>query len=178
MGPALWYNSPNTSCWAVRTASEHPPSSNSRQHGARLWEGLAGEPGCSARTRHCRDKAQHEHRLKVDRQTKLLWDHAPHLEQRQRFSDKYDARLPCRVRSFSADPQRSEHQCWQLMVPTSISLCLSTWCNPAPLTRFKFFNHLVSPKHLRNYAARYSSVLCVRPLPNKNKKLTRWYQNQ
>lgn len=112
----------NRSCWAVRTASEHPPSSNSQQHGARLWEGLTGERGCSARTRHRRDKTQHKQRLKVDRQTKLLWDHALHLKQRQRFSDKYDTRLPCQVRLYSANPQQSEHQCWQLMVPTSISL--------------------------------------------------------
>lgn len=109
----------NTSCWAVRTTSEHPPSSNSRQHGARLGR---ADSGCSARTRHRCDKIQHEERLKVDRQTKLLWDHTLNLEQRQHFSDKYDAHLPCQVRLYSANPQQSEHQCWHLMVPTSISL--------------------------------------------------------
>lgn len=45
----------NRSCWAVCTSSQHLPSSNSPQDGARLWEGLTGERGCSARTRHRRD---------------------------------------------------------------------------------------------------------------------------
>lgn len=144
IGAALWCNSPTQ---AVELFA--PPVSILRRSTAGKMERSSGKGWqkrslmLSACTRHRHDKIHCEERFKVDRQTKLLSDHVLNLEQRQRFSDKYDAHLPCQIHLYSANPQQSEHQCWHLMVPTSISLCLSTWRKPAPLTHFKFFNHLV-----------------------------------
>lgn len=144
IGAALWSSSPTQ---AVELFV--PPVSILRRSTAGKMERSPGKGWqnrslmLSVCTRHRHDKICYEERFKVDRQTKLLWDHALNLEQRQCFSDKYDAHLLCQIRSYSANPQQSEHQCWHLMVPTSISLCLSPWHKPAPLTRFQFFNHLV-----------------------------------